>query len=132
MKSLVLTFIMTLSFSAMAQSHKYKFIYKSFDGQIIKNCTYKPINEWYDYEVKCDEKVFSVHLLVRSYTRQLTPKTTIEVLYWINNKTVPNRIEGSGSSIWFDLTEKTAFEAITVSQSTDQDTAGLYLYIKPY
>lgn len=136
MKALLLTLALLFSSQLYAQDwikkENLSFKYKSFDGQVNKNCKHYKINEWYDWKVLCGDnkdKVFSVHLKVTQHRRTRTPKSLYEVLYWITDRT--DSYKGTGTTVWFHLNEETSLNKISVSQSTDNDTAGLYLDIKP-
>lgn len=106
------------------------FTYQSFDGQIVLKCKHKVINEWGDWDVKCgekDEKIFSVHLLVNKYTRPRLPRNSFEILYWITDR---KTMEAAGATTWLHLNDETSLHSINASQSTQSDTAGLYLTIQ--
>lgn len=135
MKLLVL--LITLSSLTFAKT-KFKlpsevldFKYQSFDGQIVYKCNHKEINEWGDWEVICgdkSQKIFSVHLLVNKYTRPRLPRVSFEILYWITDR---KTMEAAGATTWLHLRNESDLYAINASQSTAEDTAGLYLNIKP-
>jgi hypothetical protein len=130
----ILLFATIFSLQAFAiPHHAFSFKYKSFDGQVNLNCKHVEINEWYDWKVYCgqnQERVFHVHLKVSKLSRSRVPHTSYEVLYWITEKNNDNR--GGGTTMWFHIQEKANFHEISMSQSVDNDTAGLYLKIKPY
>lgn len=128
--------IMLLSLTAFAKTQIklpeefLTFKYQSFDGQINLKCTHKAINEWGDWNVLCgdkQEKNFSVHLIVHKYSRPRLPKTSYEILYWITNR---ETMEAAGATTWLHLNDETSLHSINTSQSTQSDTAGLYLDIK--
>ena len=109
------------------------FKYKSFDGQIYYNCKHNKINQWGDWKVYCGEnleKKFSARVALRKYTRPRLPKTSFEVLFWITNKSTSS-YEGTGTTFWFHLKDVADYQEVSVSQATDNDTAGLYLTIDP-
>lgn len=114
---------------------KIEFRYMSFDGQITMNCRHDIENDLsHDWYVSCksDEgysKVYRVHLKVSKYTRTRLPKNSYEVLYWVTDRT-PRVPVGTGTTVWFHFNDNTDLSGISLSQSVDEDTAGLYLTIK--
>lgn len=124
-------FLFTTSVFANLRDDQIRFKYASFDGQIVHQCTHKKINEWYDWEVNCADKVFSAHISLKKHFYEIQPKTIYEIMFWITNKTNPTKLDGTGSTIWVELNKQSDYSKITVSQSTEADTAGLFLYITP-
>jgi hypothetical protein len=131
MKILIIILISTtFSFakSVEIQAKKLTFKYMGFDGGEILNCSHKEINEWGDFNVDCGRKNFAVHLKVSKYTRLVIPKVSFETLFWVTDRS--DNYKGTGTTVWHHLNEETNLNSIVISQSTDNDTAGLYLTIQ--
>jgi hypothetical protein len=106
-----------------------RFTYQGYDNGLYFHCQPTIENEiGHDWRVQCaDEtkkltKSFLVHLWVTRYDHAQAPRVTYELLYWVKGQG-----SSSGSSTWFHLKDYSALEALTVGQSVDGDTAGLYL-----
>lgn len=111
-----------------------KFSYKSFEGDKDLKCFHEYADEFkFDWNVTCKDqstffKLFRVHLSLSQYSHPTAPQTTYEVLYWVTDKTT-NQVYGNGSSLWLNTKNKSEFHSLTMGQSVDADTAGLYLEI---
>jgi hypothetical protein len=134
---LKILFLFLLSFSALAiDPERLKFSYQSYEGDIILECRHFAIDEYkMDFDVTCKNqngfyKLFRTHVVLSQYQRPMTPQNTYELLYWVTDKTT-NKISSNGSSLWLNAFEKNTFHSLTIGQSVDNDTAGLYLDIKP-
>jgi len=111
------------------------FRYLSMDGQTIYKCKHTEQNEWSDWKVYCgpnQKKQFSVHLMVNKYTRTRIPHNSYEIAYWLTNRSNPRNLDLTSQTTWFHLKDASNFHEISLSQSTENDLAGLYLTIKPY
>lgn len=142
MKKLLL-FLILASTSVLAETksiekiphNAMKFQYMSFDGETILNCKHNKINEWYDWEVYCGpnrEKVYSVHLALSLYKRNVIPKNSYELLYWVTDRTSKNGLQSYGTTVWVHLQEPSPFYRIQASVSVENDIAGLYLTINQF
>lgn len=113
---------------------RLKFSYKTFEGDKDLKCFHEYADEFkFDWNVTCKDtesfyKIFRVHLSLSQYSHPTPPQTTYEVLYWVTDRTT-NHISGNGTSFWLNLKNKSDFHGLTMSQSVDADTAGLYLEI---
>lgn len=143
MKKLVIFLSLFISFNVFSETKStmgiphsaMNFKYMSYDGQVILNCKHTEINEWYDWEVYCGpnrEKVFSVHLALSKYQRDVIPKNSYELLYWLTDRTDSRDLKGYGSTVWVHLREPSQFYQIKASVSVDNDTAGLYLTLNQF
>jgi hypothetical protein len=121
----------SLSYPITADNLKFSF--QSYDGETNLKCKPNLENELsQDWIVLCasaDGKIirtYSVHLWVKAYTRQVAPKLSLEVLYWVNDiSKMP--ATGSSSTIWFHLKDSTSLQGLQLSQGVENDTAGLWL-----
>ena len=141
MKTLILTFFFSLTLFALPKKDQGRiqsiphdsisFLYQDWDGTLTYKCKHYKVGDLtLDWRVVCGDKKqkeFTVHLKISRYTRPVAPKNSYEVLYWITNKT--NNYEGSGTTTWFHFNEDTSPHSMSFSQSTDDDTAGLYLRV---
>lgn len=112
-----------------------KFRYQTHDGQIWLDCKHNPINEWYDWTVYCgekSEKVFTVHLALSLYQRQVIPKNSYELLYWIVDNSDNRNSKNHGTTIWAHFKEPADFHEFFVSLGVEDDTAALYLTLKQF
>ena len=132
---LVLTFI-TLSASAL-EPEQMKFTYMTYDGDQILHCKHFAIDEFkFDWDVTCKNKegtfykLYRAHVSLAKYSRPSIPMTTYEVLYWVTEKS-SGQVYGSSTSLWFNFKNEADFHGLTISQSVEKETAGLYLDIKP-
>jgi hypothetical protein len=88
-----------------------------------------------DWTVKCpyynDVKEFSVHLVVRKYSKNTKPQSAYEILYWVTNRR-PNSggREFTGSSFMLSLEEKSYPNTFKMGQMVDNGFAHLDLKIK--
>lgn len=106
-----------------------RFRYETYDKEKTLRCKHQLSSALspYDWDVKCyDEtgrlqKTFDVHLALSIYERTSTPRTSIELLYWIS---------GLGATTWFHFNEKSVPASISSGQSVENGAAGLYLEVK--
>ena len=137
MKKLIgLTVALFLGSSQLLWATQMSFKYQSFDGEQIVPCNYKLINEMaQDWQVICEKDTFkrqyTVHLWITEFPKQNEPKLSAEVLYWVTEVGGPAPHKSNGSTIWFHLKDNTRMQGITVSQSVENDSAGLYLDFRP-
>lgn len=134
---LKILFLFLISFSTLAiDPERLKFSYKSYEGDIILECRHFAIDEYkMDFDVTCKNqngfyKLFRTHVVLSQFQRPMNPQNTYELLYWVTDKTT-HQISSNGSSLWLNTFEKNTFHSLTIGQSVDNDTAGLYLDIKP-
>lgn len=149
MKNFIISVIFLLSTNlpttAVAQSlpgHNYpitpdnlKFTYQSHDGEISLKCTHALEDAMsQDWLVTCSDaekemqRTYRVHLWVTAYERQVQPKLSLEILYWVTDITRETPV-GSSSTIWFHLNDPSSLNSIQISQGVENDTAGLWLEI---
>ena len=92
-----------------------------------------------DWDVQCFDtkgivkKHYTVHLWISLYNHPTPPQTSLEILYWLTDLSVPNAAQGSGATTWVNLNPRldaSAINGLQLSQSVDSDTAGLYLTIQ--
>ncbi len=112
------------------------FRYQQYDGETSLGCVeYLANPDSQDWDVKCADatgavvKHYVVHLWVTVYHRTVEPKTSYEVLYWITDFSRATPV-GAGTTVWFHVRDESQLSGIDVSQSVEDDTAGLYLSIK--
>lgn len=111
-----------------------KFSYKTFEGDKDLKCFHEYADEFkFDWNVTCKDqntfyKIFRVHLSLKQYSHPTPPNSTFEVLYWVTDRTT-NHVYGNGTSFWLNTKNKSEFHSLTMGQSVDSDTAGLYLEI---
>ncbi|NCN27335.1 hypothetical protein GW915_07145 [bacterium] len=110
---------------------RLKFEYRSFDGGFSHPCRHKQENEFgMDWAVECGpdfSRKFGVHLKLSAYPHKTPPRLSYELLYWVADRN--NSSSDVGSTTWFHLEEHSPLHSVQVSQSVDNDLAGLYLTI---
>ena len=126
----------SLSASAL-EPEQMKFTYMTYEGDQILHCKHFPVDEFkFDWDVTCKNengsfyKLYRAHVSLSKYSRPSIPMTTYEVLYWVTEKS-SGQIYGSSTSLWFNFKNEADFHGLTISQSVEKETAGLYLDIKP-
>lgn len=113
---------------------RLKFSYKTFEGDKDLKCFHEYADEFkFDWNVTCKDqatfyKIFRVHLSLAQYGHPTSPRSTYEVLYWVTDRTT-NHVYGTGTSFWLNTKNTSEFHSLTMGQSVDSDTAGLYLDI---
>jgi len=117
------------------ENSQLRFTYQTFDKRVYLNCTSQVENaKSYDWRVNCvDSKIrlkkdFRVHLMATRYPHASPPLVTYELLYWVTDLSLPG-FPSSGSSSWYHLKQMSDLDSLTVRQSVDGDSAGLYLDI---
>lgn len=138
MKStLILAFALGLlglnSFAAPAiPAEKLKFRFMSNDGSIHENCTHTlkdaVLNDW---DVVCGARTFLVHFHLREYTHPKAPHKTVEVAYYLLDRTKPENGNSSSQALWLRLEDQTPVRGLVFHQSVDRDTADLVLGYTP-
>jgi hypothetical protein len=113
-----------------------KFNYIRFEGGAFLRCAHRLEDAAaQDWRVSCEgegiRREYRVHLWVTHYTRNVEPRSSYEVLYWVTDLSEPGETHGVGTTIWFHLKDESALHSISVSQSVENDTAGLYLDLDP-
>ena len=134
----LLPFLCLFSLSLWAiEPEQMKFTYMTYDGDQILHCKHFPIDEFkFDWDVTCKNesgsfyKLYRAHVSLSKYSRPSIPMTTYEVLYWVTERT-SGQVYGSSTSLWFNFKNEADFHGLTISQSVEKETAGLYLDIKP-
>lgn len=124
--------------SRAVKSQRLKFRYEQFEGPAAYDCRQTLADELsQDWNVEClDElgavkKRYRVHLWLTEYRRETEPRTSLELLYWVTDQSVPAESNGTGTTVWFHLKNQADLALIQVSQSVEKDTAGLYLEMVP-
>jgi hypothetical protein len=130
---LLLTLIISSVFASTSKKryllnqNQITFIYEPFEGAPPISCTHKIKNENnpYDLQVTCEDekqkKEFIVHLALSQYRRDHQPKTSFELLYWVDS---------NGATTWFHLDQATNLQFLESSQSITDEMAALRLKIK--
>ena len=118
-----------------------KFTYQNFEGDLNVHCTHSLEDaDAHDWLVHCEKakiarkgiKAFTrdyrVHLWLTKYERTLTPKLSLEILYWVTDRTT-SPATGHSTTNWLHFKEPSQLTGTSFSVGVDQDTAGLYLDI---
>ena len=109
-----------------------KFQYIPYEDQGITSCQHVIENELaQDWNVKCDKKIFSVHLWLTEYSFSQAPEYGLELLYWVNDRSRGGQSVDTGTSLWMKFKNKNQIDSLTAKQGVENDTAGLYLEINP-
>jgi|GEM_PF-1881153 len=88
-----------------------------------------------DWKVECvtaegAPRRYRVHLWLTGYSHRAEPLSTYELLYWVTDRSKPEKIQGTGGSLWFNFRNVADLHSITAGQTVENDTAGLYLDVK--
>ncbi len=112
-----------------------KFEYQDFEGTTRYKCSHSLENALsQDFLVDCHDELgavkrrYRVHLWVTAYHRQISPKLSFEILYWLSDLS-NNVVEGSGTTTWVNLKDAANLHSLYLSQSVDKNSAGLNLEI---
>ena len=117
-------------------AEQLSFTYQSFDGGTFYKCEHSledPLAQ--DWMVSCGEnnenrkKLYRVHLWVKEYRRSFEPELSLEILYWVTDRSRSGKISGHSSTHWIHMREAGEVMKLQLSQGVDQDLAGLYLKI---
>lgn len=109
-----------------------RFHYRPFEEGEALACRHKiKDSQAQDWDVLCGEgKKYVVHLWVTAYSRDVRPRLSYEILYWVTDVSRPEGSSSSGATTWVHLQDPSALDAIETRQSVDNDTAGLYLELR--
>ncbi len=111
------------------------FRFESYEGSESLACTHAAVDaiRW-DWRVSCGEgnasRRFLVHFVPTFYSSTRAPRLTLETLYYVL-PSGPRGAAGTGGSAWYKFEDDTALHEITLGQSVESDTAGLYLRYRP-
>jgi hypothetical protein len=132
---LILTFGSNFCFASNhvgIQPSMIQFHYVQFDGSESLNCNHTLQNSAsQDWLVTCGPKKYTVHLWVTAYTHQTEPHLSYEVLYWINDITIPSQPHGASTTVWFHLKDLTLLSLLQVRLGVENETAELGLDLDP-
>lgn len=128
---LLLLFISTTTFAMNSQD--MRFTYRSYDGQLNYSCDHKLANDLaHIWDIYCfddegnQKKKFVATVWISRYTRTRAPVNTYELIYRISH--TANKTSG-GSTHWINLKKDAPLHSLTLSQSVENDLAGLYLEV---
>ena len=115
-----------------------RFTYQGFEGDNYFPCTHALESaEAQDWKLICKNpngpgtRQFRIHLWVTAYTHTNAPKLSYEILYWVTDLSDSAHIVAVGGTTWLHLSEPSALAGIELSQSVENDTAGVYLKLNP-
>lgn len=133
---LILLTMTQFSFAAELKVQELSAKYQSYDGQIIYDCDVKKAHDIAPiYDVYCfdnndiQKKKFSVVISVSRYTRPRQPANSVELMFRVSDYSQTPAIH-SGSTHWVHLKEDSPLHSLSLSQSVENDNAGLYISIK--
>lgn len=118
-----------MSYKNINDSH-LRFQFMPYTSGPNLTCTHKSIDSGYgaDWLVTCDEnRSYEVRVVLRQQTRSTNPKHTIQMQYWISERTLGSETVNAGSTIWFHFKDLTETNKIEISQAVEKETASLYL-----
>ena len=125
---------------AALQASSLNFRYTTFDPGSDYACKhYLQDADAHDWDVQCFDaqgvvkKHYTVHLWISLYNHPTAPQTSVEILYWLTDLSVPQAVQGVGATTWMHFNPKMdlgAINGLQLSQSVEGDTAGLYLTVK--
>ncbi len=133
MKLFITTLFLISSLSINAATMKFK--YQSYDGDLVYDCDHKLVHDIMKiYDIYCFDdqnnlkKKFSANVMINQYTRPNHPKTSLEINYRITDSSRATPVHG-GSTHWVHMSEASPVSHLSLSQSVENDIAGLYLDI---
>lgn len=118
-------FLFSLPALAQPDSHM-RFRYVPNEGMPSVECTHKRIRDLPDWDVRCGEKKFAAHVIIREFQTTEEPRTSLELLYWVTERNAPSPIFSSHTS-WIRLKKGTNIDSLVLSQSVENDYASLTL-----
>lgn len=128
---------MPISFAAPTsvalENVKMNFHYQELGGDYQRYaCEHKPDTP-FDWIVSCDLNgkmhTYSVHFSIRFYAGSQYGAGAYEVLYWITDRTHPQR-KFDSSTIWIhNDSAKTRMNVMTLNQGIEEDLAYLQLFL---
>jgi hypothetical protein len=111
--------------SAANKDTNMRFRYQPAEAEAV-SCTHKRIRDLPDWEIRCGEKQFVAHVVIREYQRQEEPRTSVEILYWVTDRNSPQPKFHSGSN-WIRLKKASSLDSLQLSQGVENDYASLEL-----
>ena len=110
-----------------------RFVFREFEGTLDVVCKHHLVSDAspYDWKVECFNGPakfadYTAHVALTEYNLSGPTKLSIELLYWLTGTHLPSEV---GSTTWFHFAEKSALQGISMSQTVEGGTAGLYLEI---
>ena len=108
--------------------------YESSDGETYLPCQVADENPLaHDFRVKCGEqngkalREYTVHLWVSEYTKSISPRMSLEILYWVTDWRDFRSPVSHSSTFWLHFDDPTNLQGMELSQGVDQDLASLRL-----
>lgn len=133
---LLLAVFTTNIFAKDLSASQMKFSYKSYDGETNYDCEHKISNDlahiWDLYcfdENNVIKKQFTATVWISKYQRQASPQNTYELIYRISDQNLSSILH-TGSSHWINLDQDSGLHSLTLSQSVENDLAGIYLDVR--
>lgn len=99
-----------------------QFEFGSQDGEFTVPCTHHLENALtQDWAVKCGDRAYTVHLWLRAYPKNTSPRLSYEVLHWVTDRNVKAGQPGQffGSTIWFRLEDPSAMTSLDLSNDAE-------------
>ena len=111
-----------------------RFVYRTFEGDLNIVCKHHLASDAspYDWKVECYDGAtqfadYTAHVALSFYDHTSgSSKFSIELLYWVTGTNLPSEV---GTTTWFNFATKSDLQGISVSQTVEHATAGLYLEI---
>ncbi|MBS1960832.1 MAG: hypothetical protein JST04_01345 [Bdellovibrionales bacterium] len=110
-----------------------RFVFRDFEGPRDIVCPHRLLSpdSPYDWKVECSDgsrkfAEYTAHVALTLYDHTTEPKLSVEMLYWLNGSRLPSEV---GSTTWFHFAEKSNLQGVSMSQTVENGTAGLYLEI---
>jgi hypothetical protein len=113
-----------------------RFAFRNFDGDIDITCGHSLASpdSPYDWKVQCFNPgaatpfaEYTAHVALTPYDHADGPtKFSLELLYWVMGTHLPSEV---GTTAWYHFAAKSDLRGISVAQTVENGTAGLYLEI---
>lgn len=130
-------YLIVLLFSLNLYAVDMSMAYRSYDGQLNYECDVKLVHDLAKlYDVYCfDEnnilkKKFGATIRVSKQVRSRIPENTLEIIFRVSQKLGGNKVQHTGATSWINLEKDSGLHSMTLSQSVENDQAGLYLTLK--
>jgi hypothetical protein len=120
---------------------RLSFSYDSQDGEIVMPCRHSFLPHSQDWALECasadrpnDIKKFTVHLVIKIYHRNQSPKMAYQILYWVIDQQVRSVEPGKylGTTMWMNFDEPSQLTSLQMGQDVQNIfSLNMKLNLKP-
>jgi hypothetical protein len=120
---------------------RLSFSYDSQDGEIVMPCRHTFLPHSQDWALECasadrpnDIKKFTVHLVIKIFHRNQSPKMAYQILYWVIDQQIRSVEPGKylGTTMWMNFDEPSQLTSLQMGQDVQNIyTLNMKLNLKP-